>query len=194
MCLAMGVPLTSPWLPKPGLIESDTGHAAAEEVDGAVGSLGRGEVTPHPLGLADVRPGSTAVEAKGGKDAAAYDLTAGILQVLSSEKRVVGYLTGNQEPDLNQEFQGLNQLLTQTYEVRPVDLNQGRNEVPPEISSICDLPRQSSLLNRAISALLALPFSGAWVTDTLSIPFRSPRISLRRAPGWARTGRIVPSE
>jgi ABC-type uncharacterized transport system involved in gliding motility auxiliary subunit len=65
-----------------------------------------------------------------------YDLTAGILQVLSQEKRVIGYLTGNQEPDLNQEFEGLNQLLSKSYEVRPVDLSMGRNEVPQDVNTL----------------------------------------------------------
>ncbi|MBD3163152.1 MAG: hypothetical protein GF346_11935 [Candidatus Eisenbacteria bacterium] len=65
-----------------------------------------------------------------------YDLTAGILQVLASEKRVVGYLTGHQEPELARDFDAMSQLLGETYEVRPVDLNGGREAVPEEINTL----------------------------------------------------------
>ena len=65
-----------------------------------------------------------------------YDLTAGILLVLSEEKRVVGYLTGHQEPQLDREFEAMRQLLSDTYEVRTVDLEGGREEVPREVSTL----------------------------------------------------------
>jgi gliding-associated putative ABC transporter substrate-binding component GldG len=72
-----------------------------------------------------------------------YDLTAGILQVLQTEKGTIGFLTGNQEPELNREFEALNQLLSNTYDVRPVDLDQGRKEVPPEINTLLVVRSQS---------------------------------------------------
>lgn len=65
-----------------------------------------------------------------------YDLTAGIIQVLSTQKRVVGYLTGIGEPELNRDFEPLGRLLAQTYEVRPVDMDGGRQPVPPEINTL----------------------------------------------------------
>lgn len=77
-----------------------------------------------------------------------YDLTAAIIQVLASEKRVVGYLTGNEEPPLDRDFEGLNQLLTQTYEVRPVDLNQGRQQVPADINTLI-IARSQNVPDRA---------------------------------------------
>ena len=42
-------------------------------------------------------------------------------------------------------------------------------------------------------AALALPFSGAAETATRSAPARSPRTAFFLAPGWARTGKTVPS-
>lgn len=65
-----------------------------------------------------------------------YDLTAGILQVLAKEKRVIGYLTGNGAPDLNKDYEALGRLLSQTYEVQPVDLGQGRQPVPEQINTL----------------------------------------------------------
>jgi ABC-type uncharacterized transport system involved in gliding motility auxiliary subunit len=65
-----------------------------------------------------------------------YDLTAGILQVLSEQKRVVGYLTGNQEPELNRDFEALSQVLAKSYEVKPVDLSMGREEVPEDVNTL----------------------------------------------------------
>lgn len=65
-----------------------------------------------------------------------YDLTAGILQVLSTKKRVVGFLAGNGAPELSRDFEALNRMLAQTYEVRPVDLSQGRQSVPEDINTL----------------------------------------------------------
>ena len=42
-----------------------------------------------------------------------------------------------------------------------------------------------------MSALLALPCSGAAVTATLSAPPFSPRMPALRAPGWARTDKTI---
>jgi ABC-2 type transport system permease protein len=65
-----------------------------------------------------------------------YDLTAGILQVLSSEKRTVGFLGGTNAPELSREFESLSQLLSKSYQVRPVDTQDGRNAIPPEINTL----------------------------------------------------------
>ncbi len=76
-----------------------------------------------------------------------YDLTAGILQVLSTQKRVVGYLTGIGEPELSRDFEPLGRLLAQTYEVRPVELDGGRQSVPPEINTLL-IARPTSVSER----------------------------------------------
>ncbi len=65
-----------------------------------------------------------------------YDLTAGILQVLSKQKRVIGYLTGNDAPELDKDFESLNRMLNQTYEVRPIELSQGRQPVPQDVNTL----------------------------------------------------------
>lgn len=65
-----------------------------------------------------------------------YDLTAGILQVLSKQKRVIGYLTGNGAPELDKDFESLNRMLNQTYEVRPIELSQGRQPVPQDVNTL----------------------------------------------------------
>jgi len=65
-----------------------------------------------------------------------YDLTAGILQILSQEKRIVGFLSGTNAPELTREFESLGQILSKSYQIRPVDLQQGRTGVPPEIKTL----------------------------------------------------------
>ena len=45
----------------------------------------------------------------------------------------------------------------------------------------------------SMMALFAFPISGAWVTETFSLPSCSPRTAFRRAPGWALTGSTTPS-
>jgi ABC-2 type transport system permease protein len=76
-----------------------------------------------------------------------YDLTAGILQVLSTEKRTIGFLAGTNAPDLSREFESLNQLLSKSYQVRPVDLQQGKTPVPPEVNTLI-VARPQSLSER----------------------------------------------
>ncbi len=65
-----------------------------------------------------------------------YDLTSGILQVLSKEKRVVGYLTGFNSPDLSKDFDSLQQLLSKSYQVRPVETQQGKIPIPQDINTL----------------------------------------------------------
>ncbi len=77
-----------------------------------------------------------------------YDLTAAILRVLSDEKRTIGYLTGNQEPDISREYESLNRLLSQSYDVRAVDLDEGRTPVPDDIYTLL-VARPQSVGERA---------------------------------------------
>lgn len=65
-----------------------------------------------------------------------YDLTAGILQILSSEKRTVGFLSGTNAPELTREFESLSQLLSKSYQIRPVDTQLGKNAIPPEVNTL----------------------------------------------------------
>ena len=61
--------------------------------------------------------------------------------------------------------------------------------VSPEISSICDFRTPSHLARTSTMALLALPFSGACVTQTFRAPSWTPRTSFRRAPGLGPHGK-----
>ncbi len=73
-----------------------------------------------------------------------YDLTAGILQVLSQEKRTVGFLGGTNAPELTREFESLSQLLSKSYQIRPVDTQQGKNAIPPEVNTLIVARPQST--------------------------------------------------
>ncbi|MGD8396992.1 MAG: GldG family protein, partial [Candidatus Eiseniibacteriota bacterium] len=65
-----------------------------------------------------------------------YDLTAAIIKVRQTEEKVVGYLTGHQEPDLFSELDSARQMLERQYVVRQVDLDQGRRPIPDDIETL----------------------------------------------------------
>lgn len=65
-----------------------------------------------------------------------YELTSGILQVLQTERKIVGYYSGNNAPQLTRDFEELNQVLSKTYTVRPVDLQEGREAVPEDVNTL----------------------------------------------------------
>jgi len=65
-----------------------------------------------------------------------YDLTSALLKVTRTEEKVVGFLAGNQEKPLNQDYEGIRQELARQYTVRPIDLSGGRTAVPPDVNTL----------------------------------------------------------
>jgi gliding-associated putative ABC transporter substrate-binding component GldG len=61
-----------------------------------------------------------------------YDLTASIIKVLQEERKVVGFLTGHQEPSLEEAYQFVRENVEQQYQVRTVDLQDGRAKIPDD--------------------------------------------------------------
>jgi ABC-2 type transport system permease protein len=55
-----------------------------------------------------------------------YDLTSAILKVTSKEPRVVGYLTGHHEPDINNDFASTAKALKQEFELTAVATAGGK--------------------------------------------------------------------
>lgn len=62
-----------------------------------------------------------------------YDLAAAVVKLTSDKKYVVGVLQGSQERSLTTELTGMNQLLGERYEVRPVDLRGGSAPIPDDV-------------------------------------------------------------
>jgi ABC-2 type transport system permease protein len=62
-----------------------------------------------------------------------YELAASIVKVLEKERKVVGYLTGHEEPSLDEAYQAVKQEVEKQYVMRPVDLGGGRNHVPEDV-------------------------------------------------------------
>jgi len=64
-----------------------------------------------------------------------YDLTAALVKLTEDKKKVVGFLTGHGERDLNEGYQALNQYLAKQYEVKAVDVANGQ-AVPDDVTTL----------------------------------------------------------
>ncbi|OQY27061.1 MAG: hypothetical protein B6244_11700 [Candidatus Cloacimonetes bacterium 4572_55] len=64
-----------------------------------------------------------------------YDITGAILKITTDEILRVGFLTGHDEPDLVEKLGKVEQLLSQFYQVMPVDLTTGE-EVPEDVRTL----------------------------------------------------------
>jgi len=62
-----------------------------------------------------------------------YDLTAAIKRITSDELMTVGFLTGHDEPTLEENLSNISQSLQRQYSVVPVDLSGG-NRVPDDMA------------------------------------------------------------
>jgi gliding-associated putative ABC transporter substrate-binding component GldG len=65
-----------------------------------------------------------------------YELTQAIIKVQQKENKVIGFLTGHQEPDLYQTYEGLRTEVERQYTVQKVDLQGGRQKVPDNIAAL----------------------------------------------------------
>ena len=64
-----------------------------------------------------------------------YDLTSAIVKVASDERRTVGFLTGHDEPDIEEEYEFIKRSLEKQYEVKRVNTTRGRL-VPQDINTL----------------------------------------------------------
>ena len=76
--------------------------------------------------------------------------------------------------------------------VRPSIINLLSRDDSPEIICIEDSLMWSVSANSSITALFALPFSGAAVTANFKRPPYSPIIRFLLEPGWVLMERIIP--
>lgn len=65
-----------------------------------------------------------------------YELSSAIVKLTATEEPAIGFLTGNQERGLDKDLQSLKTALDAQYQVRPVDLSEGRTAVPEDIKTL----------------------------------------------------------
>lgn len=65
-----------------------------------------------------------------------YDLSRAIVKLTAKSEPVVAFLTGNSEKALDKDYQGLKRGFEAQYQVRPIDLSQGRTTVPEDVTTL----------------------------------------------------------
>jgi ABC-2 type transport system permease protein len=65
-----------------------------------------------------------------------YELASSIVKVLEKERKVVGYLTGHEEPKLEDVYQPVKETIEKQYVLRPVDLQGGRAPIPDDVKAL----------------------------------------------------------
>jgi ABC-2 type transport system permease protein len=65
-----------------------------------------------------------------------YDLTSAIVKLTTNTNRSLGFLTGDSERDINKDYRGIDQVLSEQYDIRTVDLNQGNSPVPDDLAAL----------------------------------------------------------
>jgi len=64
-----------------------------------------------------------------------YDLTSRILQVISTEVKTIGFLSGHGEPDINKELKSIQGLLQEHYSCRSIDTKKDKN-IPATVAAL----------------------------------------------------------
>ncbi len=62
-----------------------------------------------------------------------YDMTSTIVKLTLDEKPTIGFLTGSGERDLTTDMAGINELLQEGFQTRPVNLDGGNTPVPEDV-------------------------------------------------------------
>jgi ABC-2 type transport system permease protein len=63
-----------------------------------------------------------------------YEVASSIVKVLEKEKKVVGYLTGHEEPNLDEAYQPVKEAIEKQYTLRRIDLQAGRAPIPDDVN------------------------------------------------------------
>jgi gliding-associated putative ABC transporter substrate-binding component GldG len=90
-----------------------------------------------------------------------YDISSAIKRLVARTKKKIGFTTGQQEPALS-EFKTVSQMLSQQYDLVPVDLTK-REPVPADIAALLVIAPQSKFSDSAKLALDQYLMSGGKV-------------------------------
>jgi ABC-type uncharacterized transport system involved in gliding motility auxiliary subunit len=104
-----------------------------------------------------------------------YDLTTLVRKLTRAKTPVIGVLQGHDEPKLNEKYRYLQTMLSQTYEVRPVELN-GKDRFDAGLDALYVLgPKKALAPNelKAIDQFLMEGRSVAFFLDTLQVDVRT---------------------
>ena len=104
-----------------------------------------------------------------------YDLTSLIRKMTRPKTPVLGVLQGHGEPALNEKFNRLQAMLSQLYEVRPVDLT-GKDKVEDGVDALLVLGPQTAFKPnelRAVDQFLMQGKSAAFFLDSLHVDLKT---------------------
>ncbi|WP_224365150.1 GldG family protein [Hyalangium versicolor] len=104
-----------------------------------------------------------------------YDLTSLIRKMTRPKTPVLAVLQGHEEPALNEKFTRLQAMLSQTYEVRPLDLT-GKDKVDEDVDALLILgPKTAFKPNeiRAVDQFLMQGKSAAFFLDSIQVDTRT---------------------
>jgi gliding-associated putative ABC transporter substrate-binding component GldG len=104
-----------------------------------------------------------------------YDLTSLIRKMTRPKTPVLGVLQGHGEPALNEKFNRLQAMLSQLYEVRPVDLT-GKDKVEEGVDALLVLGPQTAFKPnelRAVDQFLMQGKSAAFFLDSLHVDLKT---------------------
>jgi gliding-associated putative ABC transporter substrate-binding component GldG len=65
-----------------------------------------------------------------------YELASSIVKVMEKERKVVGYMTGHEEPDLATTYEPVKQAIEKQYVLRPIDLQEGRSPIAEDVNVV----------------------------------------------------------
>jgi ABC-type uncharacterized transport system involved in gliding motility auxiliary subunit len=114
-----------------------------------------------------------------------YDLTSKILKLTRESEYVIGVLQGGGERSLETEMTGLNQLLSDRFTVRPVDLRAGAAPVPDDIDVLL-LPGPKNVAERAKYEIDQYIMRGGKVMFLVDVMTLNEQMGLQGMP--ARSG------
>ena len=104
-----------------------------------------------------------------------YELTTMIRKMTRSKTPVIALLQGHDEPAPREKLQHLSTLLSQTYELRPVELGQ-KDRFEPEIDGVFVMGAKKALAPNELKAIDQFLMEGkpvAFMLDTVSVDLRT---------------------
>jgi gliding-associated putative ABC transporter substrate-binding component GldG len=104
-----------------------------------------------------------------------YDLTTLIRKLTRTKTPVIGVLQGHGEPKLEEKYRYLQTMVSQMYELKPVELS-GKERFEPGLDSLWVLGPKTALANnelKAIDQFLMEGHSVAFFLDTVQVDLRT---------------------
>jgi gliding-associated putative ABC transporter substrate-binding component GldG len=104
-----------------------------------------------------------------------YDLTSLLRKMTRSKSPVIGVLQGHQEPKLEDKFRYLQTVLSQTYQVKPVELGQ-KERFDPDLDALYVVGPKTALAPNELKAVDQFLMEGksvAFFLDTVHVDLKT---------------------